>query len=90
MGTLTNFNTSDDCDPQMVEALIKGATRGMAHAVVPAITTESEIMSAVFTLLDRTLRSLRNLQPTDQRFERAEQIHKALADLITDHGRVPN
>lgn len=87
---MVNFDTSDDCDPQMVEALIKGATRGMAHAVIPAITTESEIMSAVFTLLDRTLRSLRNLQSSDVRFERAAQIHDALQGLMTDHGQVPN
>jgi hypothetical protein len=74
----------------MVESLIKGATRGMANAVIPAITTESEIMSAVFTLLDRTLRSLRNLQSNDVRFERAAQINEALQSLMTDHGQVPN
>ena len=74
----------------MVETLISGATRGMAKAVVPDITTTSEVMTAVFTLLDRTLRSIRLGQTSEERFSTALQVHKALTDLLTDHGSVPN
>jgi hypothetical protein len=81
---------NDDCNPQMVETLISGATRGMAKAVVPDITTTSEVMTAVFTLLDRTLRSIRSGQTSEERFSTALQIHQALTDLLTDHGSVPN
>lgn len=80
----------DDCDPTMVEALIKGATTGMSKVVVPEITTSSEVLSAAFTFLDRTLRSIRRLQTTDERFHNAAQIKKALTEMITDHGSVPN
>lgn len=80
----------DDCDPAMVEALITAAARGMSRAVVPDITTQAEIMSAVFTLLDRTLRSFRKIQDPADRFVAAQQISKALSDLLIDHGHVPS
>lgn len=87
---ITVPTAQDDCDPSMVEALIKGATTGMSKAVVPDITTSSEVLSAVFTFLDRTLRSVRRLQTSDERFHNADQITRALHDMMIDHGKVPN
>lgn len=80
----------DDCDPITVESLVKAATNGLAKEVIPNVTTEAEVISAVFTLLDRTLRSLRKLQPPDVRFQNATHINKALKDMLTDHGTVPH
>lgn len=79
-----------DCDPEMVELLVKAATNGMTKAVITDITTHNEVMSAAFTFLDRTLRSIRKLQSLDDRFANATQINKALTDMLTDHGHVPN
>lgn len=90
MFQVRNLEADADCDPQMVELLVKAATHGMSKAVVPDITTQSELLSAVFTLLDRTLRSIRKLQSPDERFMRAEQIRNALDGIMTDHGHVPN
>lgn len=80
----------DDCNPAMVETLILGAQKGMSRAFVPDVTTTSEVLSAVFTLLDRTLRSIRKLQTSEERFDTASQIHLALNEMLTDHGKVPN
>lgn len=81
---------SSDVDYQMVEDLVKGASLGMSDAAIPEITTHAEVLSAAFTFLDRTLRSVRKLQSLDDRFEHAEQISKALNDLLVDHGKVPS
>lgn len=80
----------DDCNPEMVEVLISAAQRGMAKAFVPDVTTSSEVMTAVFTFLDRTLRSIRKLQTPEERFDTAAQIHAALQSMLVDHGSVPN
>lgn len=85
-----NLQPVDDSNPAHIEDLIKGASSGMARVVIPDITTQAEVMSAVFTLLDRTLRSIRKLQTPEERFQTALQIHNALTDLLTDHGSVPN
>ncbi len=79
-----------DVDPQMVEDLVKGASLGMSEAAIPEVTTHTEVLSAAFTFLDRTLRSVRRLQSLDDRFDQADAIRKALNDLIADHGRVPS
>jgi hypothetical protein len=81
---------SSDVDATMVEDLVKGASLGMSDAAIPEITTHAEVLSAAFTFLDRTLRSVRKLQSLDDRFEHAEQISKALNELLVDHGKVPS
>lgn len=80
----------DDIDLQTVEDLVKGASLGMSDACDPGYTTHAEIMSAAFTLLDRTLRSIRKLQSEEDRFAHAEHIRKALQDMLVDHGKVPS
>lgn len=80
----------DDVDPQTVEDLVRGASLGMSDACDPGYTTHAEILSAAFTLLDRTLRSIRKLQSSEDRFAHAEQIRTALNDLLADHGKVPS
>lgn len=81
---------SSDVDPQMVEELVQGASVGMSDAAIPEITTHAEVLSAAFTFLDRTLRSVRKLQSVDDRFEHSEQITKALQEMLVDHGKVPS
>lgn len=82
--------SSDNCDPVMVESLVTAAANGMQRACIPDITTNSEMISAAFTLLDRTLRNVRKHQPPTDRFFVAAQIKEALHELLLDHGSVPN
>lgn len=80
----------NDCDADIVEGLIKGATKGLSAAIVPESTTHNEVLSAAFTFLDRTLRSVRKLQSPDDRFATASQIKDQLNALLVDHGHVPS
>lgn len=80
----------DDVDPFTVENLVRAATGGMTKAVTPNVTTHNEVLSAAFTLLDRTMRSIRKIQSPQDRFENAQLIHKALSEMLTDHGHVPS
>lgn len=84
--TLAHMN----CDPEMVEKLIQAATSAMERAVIPDITTPSEIATASFVLLDRTLRGIRKLSPPRDRAQNAKEFGRILNELIVDHGKVPN
>lgn len=84
------LQTDRDCDPQMVEALITGAQNGISRAYIPHVTTTSELLTAVFTLLDRTLRAVRTHQTSKQRFDTAAHISGTLNEMLIDHGKVPN
>ena len=79
-----------DCDPEMVERLVVGATTGLAKSAVPGATSHEELLSACLTLLDRTLRSVRKLQSPEDRFTTADQVKTILEALVVDHGHVPS
>lgn len=81
---------SKQCDPDMVEELVKATLKGLELGVIPDVTTDSEIISAIFTLLDRTLRAMRKIQTPQERFQNAAQINKVLREMLTDHGSVPH
>lgn len=81
---------TNDCDPDMVERLIVGATTGLAQSAIPGATSHEELLSACFTLLDRTLRSIRKLQSPEARFTTADQVKTILEALVVDHGHVPS
>jgi hypothetical protein len=76
------------CDFESVEQLIDAATIAMEEASYD--TTPAEVISATLTLLDRTLRAHRRLQPAADRFATAAAIRKVLSEMITDHGSVPS
>lgn len=79
-----------DCDPEMVERLVVGATTGLAQSAIPGATSHEELLSACLTLLDRTLRSVRKLQSPEDRFTTADQVRKVLESMTIDHGHVPS
>lgn len=78
------------CDPEMVEKLIAAASNAMQRTAIPDITTPSEVASATFILLDRTLRGIRKLSPPQDRAGNAREFSRILTELIIDHGKVPN
>lgn len=83
-------DTHNGSDPYMVESLVTAATGAMERASIPDITTYSDILSASFTILDRTLRVVRKMQsPEDQSFNTRE-IAKVLQEFLVDYGSLPN
>ncbi len=86
---MINYHEAE-CDPDVVEALVKAASNGLRDEVSPDLTTDAELVAAVFTLLDRTLRALRKLQSPECRFENASIINKILQEMMIDHGNVPH
>jgi hypothetical protein len=81
---------TNDTDPYMVEVLVHAAMAGMEHASIPDITTPSEILSAAFTVLQRTLAGLRKLQASEDAASNTKEINRVLQDFLTDYGSIPN
>ena len=84
------LDTNVGDDEVMIEALVRAASSAMERASIPDITTSSEVVSAAFTLLDRTLRGIRAVQDPSDRFDTASKVADALQELMIDHGSVPN
>ncbi len=50
----------------------------------------SDVIAALFLVLERTLRGIRKLQEPEDRFPNAVLIRQALQDLQVEFGRVPS
>lgn len=79
-----------DCDPIVVEGLVSVSMNAMSKAADRGGASPSEVLSAILTLLDRSLRGVRKFQDPSDRFQNAKEISRTLNDMIIEHGRVPN
>jgi len=77
-------------DPFMVETLVKAATHAMERASIGDMTTPADIVSASFTLLARTLRAARKLQPSEDQVSNTKEVARVLQELLVDFGSLPN
>lgn len=82
-------NNADTCDPWRVEQLVKAATMAMEKAST-LDTTPSEVLSASFTFLERTLMAMRKLQGEENAAFNAKEISNVLNGFIIEYGRLPN
>lgn len=77
-------------NPEHVEDLSSYLTEALADYAATNDSTPSEIVSALFTVLDRTLSGIRKFQSSDERFHNAREISRFLEDLQTNYGKVPS
>ena len=77
-------------DPCMVEALTNAAIQAMERAAINDITTSAEVMSASFTILDRTLRAFQNLQAPEDRIFNTKEVARVLQEFLINYGSLPN
>lgn len=78
------------CDPAVVEGLVATSMNAMSKAADRGGASPSEVLSALLTLLDRSLRGVRKFQDASDRFHNAREISRALNEMIVEHGRVPS
>lgn len=82
-------NNANGCDPWRVERLVRAATTAMEKASL-LDATPSEVLSASFTFLERTLMAMRKLQGEENAAFNAKEISNVLNEFIIEYGRLPN
>jgi hypothetical protein len=87
---MLNLKEDQECDTETVEALVTASTAAMSRIAERDDASPSEVLTALFTILDRTLYGIRRFQEPAERFGNAIEIRRVLDDLIIDHGRLPN
>src|SRR5438034_9825581 len=78
----------DRVDPLMVEQLIAAIGTGMERACIREVTTPAEILSALFTTLDRCLRGMSKASLAADQVYNRQEIGRVLADMIAELGAV--
>lgn len=79
-----------DADPERVSELTDYITEALADFATANESSPSEIVSALFTVLDRTLLGVRRFQDPNERFHNAREISRLLEELRVDYGSVPS
>ncbi len=77
-------------DEATVERLTEYIMEVVAECFEEENVSTSDVISALFTVLERTLRGIRKLQEPDERFHNAREIKKVLDELLIEFGRVPS
>ena len=77
-------------DPCMVGHLMHAMTSAMAQASIPQVTTSADVLSAVFTMLDRTLRVVRENEDRTVHQTNAREIGRVLTQMLLEFGTEPS
>lgn len=77
--------TRSHADPRMVEKIIKNIAIGMQTAIVTDVTTQADMLSAVFTVLYRMLNTAK--QSDDEEWnQNSGEIGRVLQDMLLVFG----
>jgi hypothetical protein len=77
-------------DPARVEKLADYLTEVLSECFDFENVNASDVISAQFTVLDRSLRGIRKLQDPSERFDNAREIGRILNEMLIEYGRVPS
>lgn len=74
----------------MVETLVQAISLSLEHACIPDVTTPSEVLSALFTSLDRMLHAMQDLEAAEDTAFNRKQVGKVLQDMLLEYGSILN
>lgn len=77
-------------DPRMVGHLMQAMTNAIEHATIPHVTTTADLLSAVFTVLDHTLRVVRNNEHQEDQAFNSREIGRVLTEMLLEFGIEPS
>lgn len=84
MITFPNQHTSSD--PEMVDHIIRIVGKAVSSAVVPHVTTQSDLLSAIFTILHRMLEVSRSMEEPGDHEHNTREIGNILTNFLLEFG----
>ena len=90
---MTNFDPSSEhaaADPRMVGHLMQAMASAIDQATIPHVTTTADLLSAVFTMLDRTLRVVSKTEDLDIQMFNSREIGRVLTAMLFEFGTEPS
>ena len=78
------------CDPYTVEQLVRSLGVSLERSSAQNMATPAEVLSAVFTMLDRTLSVMKDNYTPEDRNHNTKEVAKTLQGLMLDYGMVEN
>ena len=73
-------------DPVVVEHIVSNITSAISECIIPNVTTQADVLSAVFTVLQRILRGMQQeTDPADQKAN-ARELGRVLTGMLLEFG----
>lgn len=73
-------------DPWHVEQLVQAIGTGLQQAAIIDVTTPSEVLSALFTTLERTLWAMKELETPENQERNRVEVARVLQELLLEFG----
>jgi hypothetical protein len=83
---MENFNDLDGPDPEVVEELVLAMGEALLKAIQPNMTSEADVLSAMFTLLRRALIEAAETSDAETKKRNSKEIGRVLADMLLEFG----
>lgn len=73
-------------NPAMVQQIMIAITTAIEHACIDDVTTAADVLSALFTTLDHTLRVVRDSQAAEDEAYNSKEISRVLGEMLMEFG----
>ena len=73
-------------NPEMVDAIIQVVGRAINGAVIPGVTTQSDLLSAIFTILHRMLKMAKEMEDPAHHERNTKEIGDILMNFLFEFG----
>jgi len=83
------LGTNMAADPKKVELLVNHLSESIELMVKEEDASASDVMSALFTILDTLISGVRRVEAAEERQHNATQINQMLLQLMVEHNKKP-
>ena len=86
MSLIRDFDKPVHADPLVVDMIINTVGKAMNQAVVPGVTSQADLLSAIFTILYRMLKTCQELEDPAEKVHNRQEIGAILASMLLEFG----
>ena len=86
MSLIRDFDKPIHADPAVVEFIINSVGKVMNQVIVPGVTTQADLLSAIFTILYRMLKTCQELEDPAEKLHNRQEIGAILANMLLEFG----
>ena len=85
--TLIDFGEKpSQADPVMVDHIVQSVGKALSNVIIPNVTTQADLLSAIFTILHRLLQVAKSAEAPEEHDQNSKEISKILVNFLLEFG----
>jgi hypothetical protein len=86
MSLIRDFDKPIHADPIQVEFIISSVGKALNSVVIPHVTTQADLLSAIFTILYRMLKTAQDMEDPAEKAHNRKEIGDILTNMLMEFG----